>query len=60
MLFNAGVEFKGSSNGHYFGPVISHGFHDIWFSLGSAIALGDIKDDKPEMEIRMIMGVGLK
>ena len=59
-LFNAGFELKGSTNGHYWGPVISHGLHDIWFSLGSAFALGTIKENKPEMEIRMIIGVGIK
>ena len=59
-LINAGIEIKGSEKGHYWGPTISHGDHDIWFSLGSAFALGTIKEGKPEMEIRMIMGVGLK
>ena len=59
-LLNFGFEIKGSTNGHYFGPVISHGLHDIWFSLGSAIALGTIEENKPEMELRMIIGVGIK
>ena len=59
-LFNAGFELKGGTNGHYWGPVISHGLHDIWFSLGSAFALGMIKENKPEIEIRMIIGVGIK
>ena len=59
-LFHAGIEFKGSENGHYCGPTISHGTHDLWFSLGSAIAIGQVKNDKPEMEIRMIMGIGIK
>ena len=59
-LINAGIEIKGSEKGHYWGPTISHGGHDMWFSLGSAFALGTIKEGKPEMEIRMIMGVGLK
>ena len=59
-LLHAGLEIKGSENGHYWGPTISHGTHDIWFSLGSAFALGNIKESKPEVEIRMILGVGLK
>ena len=59
-IFNAGIEFKGSEYGHYWGPTISHGTHNIWFSLGSAFAMGTVKKEKPEMEIRMIMGVGLK
>ena len=28
-LLRAGFEIKGSENGHYFGPTISHGVHDI-------------------------------
>ena len=59
-LFNAGIEIKGSENGHYWGPTISHGVHDIWFSLGSAFAVGNVKEGKPDREIRMIIGVGLK
>ena len=58
-ILNAGIEFKGSEYGHYWGPTISHGTHDIWFSLGSAFALGAVKEGKAEMEIRMIIGVGL-
>ena len=59
-LFYAGIEFKGSEYGNYWGPTISHGTHDIWFSLGSAFALGTLKEGKSEMEIRMIIGIGLK
>ena len=58
-LFHVGIEFKGSEYGHYWGPTISHGTHDIWFSLGSAFELGTVKEGKPEMEIRMIIGVEL-
>ena len=59
-LLRAGFEIKGSENGHYFGPTISHGVHDIWFSLGSAFAVSAVKGEKPDMEIRMIMGIGIK
>ena len=59
-LLRAGFEIKGSENGHYLGPTISHGVHDIWFSLGSAFAVGAVKGEKPDMEIRMIMGIGIK
>ena len=59
-LLHAGIELKGSEYGHYWGPTISHGTHDIWFSLGAAFALGTVKEGKAEMEIRMIMGVGIK
>ena len=58
-LFHTGIEFKGSEYGHYWGPTISHGTHNIWFSLGSAFELGTVKDGNPEMEIRMIIGVEL-
>ena len=58
-LFHAGIEFKGSEYGHYWGPTISHGTHNMWFSLGSAFKLGTVKEGKPEMEIRMIIGVEL-
>ena len=58
-LFHTGIEFKGSEYGHYWGPTISHGTHHFWFSLGSAFELGTVKEGKPEMEIRMIIGVGL-
>ena len=58
-LFHTGIEFKGSEYGHYWGPTISHGTHDIWFSLGSAFELGTVIEGKPEMEIRMIIGVEL-
>ena len=59
-ILHAGIEFRGSENGHYWGPTIAHGTHDIWFSMGPSFKLGNIKANKPEMEIRMIMGVGLK
>lgn len=59
-LFYSGLELKGGENAHYWGPTISHGTHDIWFSLGSAFAIGTVKEGKPKMEIRIIMGVGLK
>ena len=59
-IFNVGIEFKGSNNGHYWGPTISHGKHDIWFSLGSAISIDKVVEGKPELAIRMIMGVGIK
>ena len=29
QLFTFGLELKGSENGHYWGPVIAHGTHDI-------------------------------
>jgi hypothetical protein len=53
-----GLEVKGSEDGHYIGPVISHGRDDLWAALGSAFKLGDIEEGKPEFQMRMILAVG--
>ena len=58
-LLKIGLETRGSDNGHYIGPVISHGTGKAWVALGSAIAVTDIKNNKPEMMIRMILGINL-
>lgn len=57
-LLRVGLEAKGSENGHYIGPVISHGKEDLWVALGSALKIGKIKEGKPEFQIRMLLGVG--
>lgn len=58
-LLSLGLEAKGGKNGHYIGPVISHGMGNAWVALGSAIAVTDIKNDKPQLILRMIMGINL-
>ena len=58
-LLNIGLEAKGSADGHYLGPVIAHGRHDLWMALGSAFKISDIEDGKPEFQIRLLLGVGL-
>lgn len=58
-LLKIGIEARGSDKGHYIGPVISHGTGKAWVALGSAIAVTDIKNNKPEMMIRMILGINL-
>lgn len=58
-LLKIGIEARGSDKGHYIGPVISHGTGKAWVTLGSAIAVTDIKNNKPEMMIRMILGINL-
>ena len=58
-LVGLGIEFKGSENGHYWGPVISHGGDGLYVALGSGFAYTDVKDGKPEVMMRMILGVGL-
>jgi len=58
-LLNIGLEARGSDNGHYIGPVISHGTGKVWVALGSAIAITNIKNKKPEIMLRMILGINL-
>ena len=58
-ILKIGLEARGGENGHYVGPVISHGTGKAWIALGSAFALTEIKNDKPEMMIRMILGINL-
>lgn len=58
-LLTLGLEAKGGRNGHYIGPVISHGTGKAWVAFGSAIAVTDIKNNKPQLMLRMIMGINL-
>ena len=58
-LFNLGVEFKGSEDGHYFGPTIAHGNKDFWFCFGSAIKFTEIRNNKPEFQLRLLTGIHL-
>ena len=58
-LLNIGIEARGSENGHYLGPVLSHGTGKAWFTLGSAFAITEIKNGKPEIMFRMILGINL-
>lgn len=58
-LLRFGIEARGSKNGHYIGPVISHGTGKAWVAFGSAIAVTDIKNNKPQLMLRMIMGINL-
>jgi len=57
-LLRFGVEAKGSENGHYIGPVISHGGR-YWVALGSAMNVGSVEAGKPELELRLVLGVEL-
>ncbi|MGB9620860.1 MAG: hypothetical protein ACPL4C_00290 [Brevinematia bacterium] len=54
-----GVEAKGNLDGHYISPVISFGREDIWFNLGSAFGIGQIKEGKPNLQIRTLIGIEL-
>ncbi|MGC8964311.1 MAG: hypothetical protein ACP5KI_02960 [Brevinematia bacterium] len=58
-LLRVGVEAKGNPNGHYISPVISFGREDIWFNLGSAFGIGQIKEGKPNLQIRTLIGIEL-
>ncbi len=57
--FGFGLEFTGSEAGHYFGPTISHGGHDVWMALGSGFAIGSVDAGKPELQIRLLLGIGV-
>ncbi len=57
-LLSVGLEAKGSEDGHYIGPVISHGGR-FWVALGSAINVGSVEAGKPEFQMRMLLGIGL-
>ncbi len=58
-LLSIGLEIKGGKNGHYLGPVISHGKDTFWVALGSAFAITEIINNKPEIMLRMILGIHL-
>ncbi len=56
-LLHFGVEAKGSENGHYLGPVLSHGNSDFWVALGSAFSVSTISAGAPEFQLRMLLGI---
>lgn len=58
-LLTLGLEVRSGRNGHYIGPVISHGTGKAWGASGSAIAVTDIKNNKPQLMLRMIIGIDL-
>ncbi len=58
-LLALGLEARGGMNGHYVGPVISHGTDKAWVAFGSAIAVTNIKNNKPKLMLRMIIGIEL-
>jgi hypothetical protein len=58
-LFTLGIEYQYKEYGQYFGPVIAHGAGGLWVALGSAIAVSSIDEGKPEVMMRMILGIEL-
>ncbi len=58
-LLSFGIEIKGDKNGHYFGPTLSHGTHKAWVALGSLLKITEIKENKPEIYVRLLMGFEL-
>jgi hypothetical protein len=58
-LLRLGVEAKGSSAGHYVGPVIAHGTEKFWVTLGSAVGIAQVEAGAPELQLRALVGVGL-
>jgi hypothetical protein len=55
-LFSFGFEAKGSESGHYIGPALSHGEHDLWVSFGYLWGV-DVAEGKPEQMARLIFGI---
>ena len=58
-LLTLGLEARGGADGHYLGPVISHGTEKAWVALGSAVRLMPVEEGEPEFQVRMILGVML-
>ncbi|NQU34581.1 MAG: hypothetical protein HQ521_15230 [Bacteroidetes bacterium] len=58
-LLKAGIEFRTSESGSYFGPTISHGADRFWFAIGTLRNFGDVDDGKPEYMTRLILGLEL-
>ncbi|RJP76219.1 MAG: hypothetical protein C4524_10470 [Candidatus Zixiibacteriota bacterium] len=58
-LMRLGVEAKGSEDSHYLGPVIAHGYDDLWVALGSALAVGGVEEGATEFQVRFILGFGV-
>jgi len=56
-LLRIGLESKGGRDGYYIGPVISHGKEHAWVTLGSAFKISNIKENKPEFQIRLLVGI---
>jgi len=56
-LFNMGFECKGDKNRNYIGPTLSHGSENIWVALGTLYGIGKVEEGKPEVQIRMILGI---
>jgi len=58
-LLSLGLEARGGKDGHYVGPVISHGKGRFWATLGSAFSVGSVASGEPEFQMRMLLGLGL-
>ncbi|MFQ6612320.1 MAG: hypothetical protein ACE5D2_04380 [Fidelibacterota bacterium] len=59
-ILGFGLESQGSENGHYLGPVISHGKDGLYVALGSGFAITKIKNNQPEVMLRLIIGLGVR
>ncbi len=56
-LLRLGIEAKGSSRGHYVGPVLAHGRENLWMTAGAAVEAGAVDQGKPELQVRVLMGI---
>ncbi len=59
-LLRAGVEGKGSQQGHYIGPTIAHGSEGLWVAIGSAFRISAQDSDAPDLQIRMLLGLAVR
>ena len=57
-LLSVGLEAKGSKNGHYIGPTVSHGEKELWIAVGTLFGYAEIAEGKPEFQMRMLLGIG--
>ena len=58
-LWAIGLEMKGSRNGHYLGPVLFHGDETLWMTLGVIKNIGKTIKGKPQLYLRLIVGIGI-
>lgn len=54
-----GGEIKGTLKEHYLGPTIFIKLQKLWISIGSAIAISEVKAGAPVFQLRLISGIGL-
>ena len=59
QLFRLGMEFVGDKDAHYAGLVVSHGQENLWVAASPTLMFSKNTAGKPELLIRMILGIGI-